>query len=123
MRAYSLSSRLIENYLRQPYTWFLNRNSAQLSTTILIEVNRVVDQAIMPAMRLISQGAVVLLLFGAAGRGGAGRRWCSPCCSAAATCWSTSGCATRLGRIGEARLEANHQRFKAADDAVAASRT
>jgi len=63
MRAYSLSSQLVENYLRQPYTWFLNRNSAELGKTILIEVRRVVSQAIMPLMMLISQFAIVLSLF------------------------------------------------------------
>jgi ATP-binding cassette, subfamily B, bacterial PglK len=64
MRAYSLSRQLIENYLRQPYPWFLRRNSAQLSKTVLIEVQRVVTQAIMPAMLTITQFALVLSLFG-----------------------------------------------------------
>ena len=64
MRAYSLSRQLIENYLRQPYPWFLHRNSAELSKTVLIEVQRVVNQAIMPAMLTISQFALVLSLFG-----------------------------------------------------------
>jgi ATP-binding cassette, subfamily B, bacterial PglK len=63
MRTYSLSSQLVENYLRQPYTWFLGRNSAELGKTILIEVRRVVSQAIMPLMQTISQLAVVLSLF------------------------------------------------------------
>ena len=64
MRTYSLSRQLIENYLRQPYIWFLRRNSAQLSKTILIEVQRVVNQAIIPVMMTISQFALVLSLFG-----------------------------------------------------------
>ena len=64
MRAYSLSSQLIESYLRQPYPWFLGRNSAQLSKTVLIEVQRVVNQAIMPVMTTISQAALVLSLLG-----------------------------------------------------------
>jgi ABC-type bacteriocin/lantibiotic exporter with double-glycine peptidase domain len=64
MRAYSLSSQLIESYLRQPYPWFLGRNSAQLSRTVLIEVQRVVNGAIMPVMTTISQAALVLSLLG-----------------------------------------------------------
>jgi ABC-type multidrug transport system fused ATPase/permease subunit len=64
MRAYSLSRQLVESYLRQPYPWFLGRNGAQLSKTILIEVQRVVNQAIMPVMTTISQAALVLSLFG-----------------------------------------------------------
>ena len=64
MRAYSLSAELIENYLRQPYIWFLHRNSAHLSRIILLEVQRVVHQGIMPLMAIISQFALVLSLFG-----------------------------------------------------------
>ena len=64
MRAYSLSSRLMENYLRQPYPWFLNRNGAHLSKIILVEVQRVVNEAIMPVMLVLSQFALVLSLFG-----------------------------------------------------------
>ena len=64
MRAYSLSSRLIENYLRQPYPWFLGRNGAHLSKVILVEVQRVVNEAIMPVMLTLSQFALVLSLFG-----------------------------------------------------------
>ena len=30
MREYSLSKRLVEGYIQQPYSWFLNRNSADL---------------------------------------------------------------------------------------------
>ena len=64
MRAYSLSSRLMENYLRQPYPWFLNRNGAHLSKVILVEVQRVVGEAIMPMMQVFSQFVLVLSLFG-----------------------------------------------------------
>ena len=35
MRTYSLSSQLIENYMRQPYTWFLDRNSSALGKVVL----------------------------------------------------------------------------------------
>ena len=35
MREYSIGKRLIEEYLHQPYSWFLNRHSADLGKTIL----------------------------------------------------------------------------------------
>ena len=35
---YSICKRLTERYLHQPYSWFLNRHSADLGTTILSEV-------------------------------------------------------------------------------------
>ena len=38
MREYSIGKRLLETYLNQPYSWFLNRNSADLGKSILSEV-------------------------------------------------------------------------------------
>ena len=61
MRGYSIASRLLAGYLAQPYTWFLNRHSADLGANILTDVNKVIGQALVPAMRLLSQGAVVLV--------------------------------------------------------------
>ena len=42
MRQYTISKRLVEGYLHQPYSWFLNRHSADLGKTILSEVGQVV---------------------------------------------------------------------------------
>ena len=39
MREYSVGKRLLEGYLHQPYSWFLNRHSAELSKTILSDVS------------------------------------------------------------------------------------
>ena len=63
MQEFSIGRRLIERYLRQPYTWHLKRNSAGLSKTILSEVQHVTKQAIIPTLTLISQGAVILALL------------------------------------------------------------
>jgi len=68
MREYSIGKRLVEGYLHQPYSWFLNRNSAELGKTILSEVGYLVHEAMLPLMRLIAQSAVafglmLLLLF------------------------------------------------------------
>ena len=41
MREYSLGKRLVEGYLNQPYTWFLNRHSADIGKTILTEAEKV----------------------------------------------------------------------------------
>jgi ABC-type multidrug transport system fused ATPase/permease subunit len=68
MREYIIGKRLIEGYLRQPYSWFLNKNSADLSKNILSEINHVIHQTVVPMMILISQSAIafaliILLLF------------------------------------------------------------
>lgn len=62
MREYSLSARLLQTYLRQPYSFFLNRNSADLSKRILSEVGQVIILVLKPAMELISYALVALIL-------------------------------------------------------------
>ena len=63
MREHSISCRLIEGYLHQPYHWFLNRNSSDLSKTILSEVQQVVSGALLPIMTIIAQGMVVIAMI------------------------------------------------------------
>jgi ATP-binding cassette, subfamily B, bacterial PglK len=63
MRNHTLSCRLFRGYLRQPYSWFLRRHSADLGKAILSEVGEVVSGALMPGMQLIAQGAVAVLLI------------------------------------------------------------
>ena len=54
MREYSLGKRLIEGYLHQPYSWFLNQHSSDIGKTILSEVAQVIGGTIMPIITIIS---------------------------------------------------------------------
>ncbi len=63
MREYSIGKRLMHGYLGQPYSWFLNRNSADFGKTILSEVNLVIIQALTPMISLIANGALVIAIF------------------------------------------------------------
>ncbi len=63
MRNYTISKRLFEGYLHQPYSWFLSRNSADISKTILSEVAVVVNKFLGPLIELIAQSAVVFMLL------------------------------------------------------------
>ena len=63
MREYSIGKRLVEGYLNQPYSWFLNRNSADLGKNILSEVSHVIGLGISPLMELIAKGMVALALI------------------------------------------------------------
>ena len=51
MREYAIGKRLVEGYLNQPYSWFLNRHSADLGKTILSEVGVVIGNGIFPFSR------------------------------------------------------------------------
>jgi ATP-binding cassette, subfamily B, bacterial PglK len=118
MRSFTLSSRLLRGYLRQPYTWFLNRNSADLGKAVLSEVDLVVNQTYIPAMRVISNifiagliaallialqpfvalGAALLLTLCYVGIFGTSRKY--------------------LTRYGEYRYAANRDRFRIAQEAT-----
>lgn len=54
MRGFTLSSRLLQAYLHQPYTWFLERNSADVSKSVLAEVQNLINQIVIPGSRLLS---------------------------------------------------------------------
>ncbi|MBD1136483.1 ABC transporter ATP-binding protein [Pelagibacterales bacterium SAG-MED49] len=62
MRIYSISGRLMKKYMCQPYSWFLNRNSADLEKTILSEVATVVIGNIAPIIELTSKTMIAIAL-------------------------------------------------------------
>ena len=67
MREYSISERLVKNYLSQPYSWFLNRHSADLGKNILSEIGLIIGGYLKPFINVIAKGivifAIVLLLI------------------------------------------------------------
>jgi len=63
MCRYNIAKRLVEGYLYQPYSWFLNRHSADLGKTILSEVGLVISKGLGPMISLISQIVLVLTLL------------------------------------------------------------
>jgi ATP-binding cassette, subfamily B, bacterial PglK len=63
MREYSIGKRLVEGYLNQPYSWFLDRNSAELGKNILSEVTQILANYIMPFMEIISKGTVSIAII------------------------------------------------------------
>ena len=112
-----LSTQLLERYLRQPYAFFTDRNSAELSKNILSEVLVVIVGVLVPVMLLLSRGLVslcimVLLLL---------VDW-KLALAVAAVLGGAYGVVyglvqRRQGRIGEERMEANTNRFQAAAEA------
>ena len=63
MREYSIGRRLVEGYLHQPYSWFLNHHSADLGKTILSEVGQVIGLGLSQMMELIAKGIVAIALI------------------------------------------------------------
>ncbi|MDC1044002.1 ABC transporter ATP-binding protein [Candidatus Pelagibacter ubique] len=63
MRHYSISKRLVESYLQQPYSWFLNQNSSEIGKTVLSEVNNVVANGLSQLLEVIAKGSVAIAII------------------------------------------------------------
>jgi ABC-type multidrug transport system fused ATPase/permease subunit len=119
LRNHTLSTRLLDAYLHQPYEFFLSKNSSELGKNILTEVQSVVTGVIVQGVQLTARFVVVvavsvtlfildpfmaagvLLVFG----GVYGALFLS--------------IRRRVTRAGRERVELNRQRFKVAQEALA----
>lgn len=115
---HSISSRLLARYLAQPYEFFIQRNTAELSKTILAEVDMVMVNLIQPFSLVIVQGIIVLamlvLVFAY-----------NPLTALAIV--TVVGCLygliyllvrSRLKRIGSEMVEATEQRYQTCNEAL-----
>ncbi len=63
MRQYSLGKRMIEGYIYQPFSWFLNRHSADLGKNIISEVGLIVNGVLNPSLNLIQNTLITLAIL------------------------------------------------------------
>lgn len=63
MRGFSLSARLIVSYMRQPYAWFLTKNSSDISHRTLTEVERTTSLVIIPGLKLLSNAILAIAVI------------------------------------------------------------
>jgi len=63
MRNHTISTRMFDAVLRRPYAAFLSENSADTGRTMLHEVDRVVLETMMPAIRFIAHGLSLVCLM------------------------------------------------------------
>ncbi|MDA7815680.1 ABC transporter ATP-binding protein/permease [Porticoccaceae bacterium] len=62
-RRHSISKRLLEIYLKQTYSFFLDRNSNEMIKTILSEVDQLIGNVFRPAFNMISYSIVIVMLL------------------------------------------------------------
>ncbi len=60
---HSLSRRLLTVYLNQPYEFFLQKNSSELSKNILSEVNQLTSQLLMALFDILINGLMVVVIL------------------------------------------------------------
>ena len=118
MRRHSISERLLETYLRQPYSFFLDRSSADMAKNILTEVDQLILYILRPGMTLVAYAVVAAAIIGllivvdpvlaiviALFFGGL-------------YCFIYIIVRNALGRAGRDRLLANKERFETAGEAL-----
>lgn len=62
LRRHSLGQKLLKKYLHQPYSFFLSRNSSDISKTILSETDIVVGNALLPVLNLLTYTILTIAL-------------------------------------------------------------
>lgn len=63
MQGSTISSRLFAKYLQQPYIFFLNKNSAELSKNIIAEVGTVIYSVLIPCMQMLAKFIGILFIL------------------------------------------------------------
>jgi ABC-type multidrug transport system fused ATPase/permease subunit len=59
-----LASRLLGRYLNRPYSFFLQRNTADLGKNVLAEVGSFIQGVLLPSFHMLASGLVVCLMVG-----------------------------------------------------------
>jgi ATP-binding cassette, subfamily B, bacterial PglK len=118
MQSHTIGSRLLGAYLRQPYTFFLARNTADLSKSVLSEANQVTGGVMIPLMKIISGTVVAAAIFSLL-------MFVDPLISIVIVALLGGSYATVyffasrfLNRIGEDRIRANRERYILASEAL-----
>lgn len=59
----SLQSRLLGNYIKQPYSFFLNKNSSELNKIIWSDIEFVISYTVTPFIQIVSNGILLILVM------------------------------------------------------------
>lgn len=118
MRIYTLSHRLLAAYLRQPYEYFLDHHTGEMSTQILSESQEAVNQFFRPAGEVIASTLTVIMIITVL-------LWVDPIVAilSFAVLGSLYGGTFLLSRrlikrSGEMRAVTNRERFRLANEAL-----
>lgn len=115
---YSISIRLLEAYLHQPYSWFLGHNSADINKVVLIEVEQTIFSTLIPSLNLLANiilaGAIIVFIIAV-----------EPEIALISALLIGGGYALiylslrrQLLRLGDKRLQANTARFRVSQEAT-----
>ena len=63
IQTHHLSVRLLRQYLFQPYSFFLNRNTSEMGKNIVSEVSRGIGGVLLPLLNLASKSVISISIF------------------------------------------------------------
>lgn len=119
MRSHSISYRLLSNFLRQPYAFFLMSNSGEMGTKILSETQQIVMQFFKPAAEGVAALFTILALL-------ALLLWVDPGLTLTVLVFfgviyggTLVVTRRRVSRLGRVRAQANADRFRIANESLA----
>ena len=122
MREYSIAKRLVEGYLNQPYSWFLNRHSADLGKIILSEVNTIIGNGINPLIALTAKSLIIIALITLLILANPKLTLVVGLTLGASYLFIFYFIRTRLKKLGKVRLKNNQLRFTAINEAFSAAK-
>tara|TARA_B110000908_G_scaffold80909_1_gene96975 strand:- start:29388 stop:31202 length:1815 start_codon:yes stop_codon:yes gene_type:complete len=120
MKEYSIGRNLLQLYLNQPFSWFLIRNSANLTKTILSEVTAVVHGGILSFVNALSQVLVIIIMLIMLSYVNLGATFFISAGIGLAYLIIFIFTKTYLGKIGRKKVDANESRFAAVSEGLGA---
>ncbi len=114
----SLSCRLLERYLGQPYEFFIDRHSGELSATLLDEAAEIVRQYFRPAEELVAAALTTLAVIAVLAWIDATTAFLAVVLIGGAYGASFALVRRQIRRIGKERAAANRIRYQAASEAL-----
>ena len=60
---FNISKKFVRDYLKQDYSWFLDKNSAAIGKNVLSEVNAVVSGVLLPGLMLFTNASCVFIII------------------------------------------------------------
>ncbi|MBV7410718.1 ABC transporter ATP-binding protein [Maritimibacter sp. DP1N21-5] len=118
MRIHTISYRLLASYLAQPYAFFLNRHSGEMGPRVLTESEQVVTRFLRYAAEFVASSMTTLAIVGLL-------LWVEPV--VAVVSFVVLGGSymlifrvkrNSLKGLGQMRVDANHQRFRLANESL-----
>ncbi|WP_428024982.1 ABC transporter ATP-binding protein [Arcobacter sp.] len=64
LRRHSLGQKLLKNYLHRPYSFFLSKNSSEITKVILSETDLAISQSILPSLNVLTYSILSVGLIG-----------------------------------------------------------